>query len=73
MVDRLIDRHAGRIANTAGDSVLAKFGSAPEAVACALAIQQANNDVNANIPDDRRMLLRIGVHLDEVMAQGGDL
>jgi adenylate cyclase len=73
MVDQLIDQHKGRIVNTAGDSVLAEFASAPEGVACALAIQQANADVNANLPNDRRMLLRIGVHLGEVMVQGGDL
>ena len=40
VIDRLISRHEGRIFNTAGDSVLAEFNSAVEAVRCAIAIQE---------------------------------
>ena len=40
-MDHLIAEHAGRIANTAGDSVLAEFPSAVDAVQCAIAVQEA--------------------------------
>jgi adenylate cyclase len=41
ILDRLIGEHRGRIANTAGDSVLAEFGSAVDAVQCAVEAQAA--------------------------------
>ncbi|MET0527875.1 MAG: adenylate/guanylate cyclase domain-containing protein, partial [Microvirga sp.] len=41
IMDRLIDEHGGRIANTAGDSVLAEFPSAVNAARCAVQVQQA--------------------------------
>ncbi len=69
----LIERHRGRIANTAGDGVLAEFPSVVEAVRCAVEIQQELGARNAGLPDDRRMALRIGLNLGDVMVEGGDL
>src|ERR1700756_1900762 len=54
ILDRLIAEHRGRIANTAGDSVLAEFGSAVEAVQCALEAQTALAETNASLAADRR-------------------
>ncbi len=68
-----IAAHRGRIANTAGDAVLAEFPSVADGVACALAIQEAVGEENAALPSDRRMLFRIGVHLGDVMVRDGDL
>src|SRR4051812_28436804 len=61
IMDRLIGEHRGRIANTAGDSVLAEFPSVVEAVKCAVEVQKAIAEANGGVPDDRRMSFRIGV------------
>ena len=46
IMDRLIGEHRGRIANTAGDSVLAEFPSVVDAVQCAVQVQQALAEAN---------------------------
>ena len=68
---RLIERHRGRIANTAGDGLLADFPSVVEAVQCALEVQ--TELAAGNRERDRAMRFRIGVHLGDVMVDGGDL
>src|SRR6201987_2274939 len=71
--DRLIGDHGGRIANTAGDSVLAEFGSVVDAVQCAVDVQAALAEANSGIAADRRISFRIGIHVGDVMVRGGDL
>ena len=73
ILDRFIGDHGGRIANTAGDSVLAEFGSAVDAVQCAVEAQTALAEANATLPPDRRISFRIGVHIGDVMFRAGDL
>src|SRR5215831_7834627 len=73
ILDRIIGEHRGRIANTAGDSVLAEFGSAVDAVKCAVDAQAALAEVNSSLPPDRRINFRIGVHIGDVMVRAGDL
>ena len=73
IMDRLIGQHRGRIANTAGDSVLAEFPSVVDAVQCAVEVQQALAEANEGAPEDRRMSFRIGVHMGDVMIRGADL
>jgi adenylate cyclase len=73
ILDRLIGDHGGRIANTAGDSVLAEFGSAVDAVQCAVEAQTALAEANAGLAPDRRISFRIGVHIGDVMFRAGDL
>jgi TolB-like protein/class 3 adenylate cyclase len=73
ILDGMIAAYRGRIANTAGDSVLAEFGSAVDAVRCAVEAQVALADANAGSAPDRHINFRIGVHVGDVMAQGGDL
>src|ERR1700748_2932488 len=58
---RFIGEHSGRIANTAGDSVLAEFLSAVDAVQCAVDAQTALAEVNASLPADKRINFRIGI------------
>src|SRR6516225_9702486 len=72
-LDRIIGEHRGRIANTAGDSVLAEFGSAVDAVQCAVEAQTALAEANFSLPPDRRILFRIGIHIGDVMIRAGDL
>jgi adenylate cyclase len=73
ILDRFIGEHGGRIANTAGDSVLAEFGSAVDAVQCAVDAQAALTEANASLAPDRRISFRIGVHIGDVMFRAGDL
>ncbi len=73
ILDGLIASRRGRIANTAGDSVLAEFGSAVDAVQCAVEAQAALSEANAGLPPDRHINFRIGVHVGDVMIKGGDL
>jgi class 3 adenylate cyclase len=73
VIDELIRQHGGRIANTAGDSILAEFPSVVAAVQCGVEIQQALAARNAQIPEDRKMLLRIGINVGDVMVKDEDI
>ena len=73
IMDRLIQEHGGRIANTAGDSVLAEFPSAVDAVQCAVAVQEKLAEGRTGEPEDRRLQFRIGVHVGDVVVRGEDL
>lgn len=73
ILDRFIGEHRGRIANTAGDSVLAEFGSAVDAVQCAVDAQAALAEANSSLSPDRHVNFRIGVHIGDVMVRAGDL
>jgi class 3 adenylate cyclase len=73
VIDGIIEFHEGRIINTAGDSVIAEFGSPVEAVRCAVEIQDALKTRNDSLPEAQRLLFRIGVNLGDVMEKGSDL
>jgi len=73
IVDGLIAAHRGRIFNTAGDSVVADFASAVDAVQCAVAVQAAITTENAGGAVNEPMQLRIGVHVGDVMVDGENL
>jgi adenylate cyclase len=73
IMDGLIVEHGGRIVNTAGDSVLAEFPSAVDAVQCAVDAQERLAQANESQPADRLLEFRIGVHAGDVMVRGGDL
>jgi len=72
-ISDLVSEHAGRIFGGAGDSVIAEFGSAVQAVRAAVAIQRALDRHNADLPNDRRMEFRIGVNLGDVIVNGENL
>ena len=72
-VDPLIASRGGRIVGTAGDSLLADFSSVVDALNCAVEIQLAARAINDPIPPDRRLELRIGVNLGDVIVDGGDI
>ena len=73
ILDPLISAHRGRIFNTAGDSVVADFASAVDAVECAVAVQDAIEKENENRPFGEQMRFRIGVHLGDVLVDGSNL
>src|ERR1700722_18053049 len=73
VTDGLISRHEGRICGTAGDSILAAFGSALAAVQCAVDIQNELARSNNDLEKDRRMQFRIGINVGDVMLKDGDI
>ncbi|AHG46213.1 adenylate cyclase [Rhizobium leguminosarum bv. trifolii CB782] len=74
LMDPIIVRFNGRIANTAGDSVIAVFESPVEAVEAAIAIQEAHKAYNAGVPERERLRYRIGVNIGDVTIQpNGDV
>ncbi len=70
VTDALIQHLRGRIVGTAGDSILAEFASAVEALQCAVDIQQALKIKNAELPPEKRMEFRIGINVGDVIAEG---
>lgn len=74
LIDPLLEQYGGRVANTAGDSLLIEFPSAIEAVRSAIAIQDGIALVNADIPAGTRIEYRIGINVGDVIGQeNGDL
>jgi TolB-like protein/class 3 adenylate cyclase len=72
-ISELVDEHAGRIFGSAGDSFIAEFTSAVQAVRAAVAIQRALDRHNADLPKDRRMDFRIGINVGDVIADKDNL
>ncbi len=72
VVEPLVARHEGRIFKRIGDGMLVEFGSAVSAVECAAEVQKAMAAVNDD-PEGRSIVLRVGVHLGDVMVDGSDL
>ena len=70
--DALILEHGGRIANTAGDSVVSEFSSVSNAVTCAVKIQEKLIELGAGHAEER-LIYRMGIHLGEVIAKGQDI
>ena len=73
IIDELITLHRGRIFNTAGDSVVADFASAVDAMQCAVAVQAAMTMENTGGGADEPMQFRIGVHVGDVIVDGDNL
>jgi len=69
----LIEQHQGRIVKVMGDGVLVEFASAVNAVDCAVELQKRMSAAAAGEPEERRILLRVGVNLGDVIVEGGDL
>ena len=73
VLEPLVAQHQGRIFKFTGDGVLVEFGSAVNAVQCAIELQHGMAAANADWPEARHMVLRIGVNLGDVMVDGDDL
>jgi adenylate cyclase len=65
--------HRGRIVKRTGDGVLIEFASAVDAVRCSVEIQLGMVDRNASVPQDKRIELRIGIHIGDVIIEDGDI
>ncbi len=73
IIDGLIATFSGRIVGTAGDSVLAEFGSSVDSVRCAVEIQAALATRNSSLAEADRLLFRIGINLGDVIVEGDDI
>jgi adenylate cyclase len=65
----LIKQHRGRVVDSPGDNLLAEFTSVVDAVQCAVAVQNELKTRNAELPEERRMELRIGINLGDVIEE----
>jgi adenylate cyclase len=72
LIDPLIAKHHGRVIKTTGDGLLIEFASAVNAVRCAVEVQQAMPERNTGVLTDRKIELRIGINLGDVVADGDD-
>ena len=73
LIDPKIVEHQGRIVSTAGDGLLAEFPSVVDAMRCATEVQRGMLDRDADIDPERRIQLRIGINLGDVVAEDGDI
>ena len=73
LIRPILRRHTGREVKTIGDGFLVEFPNALEAVRCAYDIQRAAREFNFSLPEDRRVRLRIGVHVGDVVKSEKDL
>jgi adenylate cyclase len=73
VLEPLVAQHQGRVFKVTGDGVLVEFTSAVNAVQCAVDLQQSMAAANDGQPEERHIVLRIGVNLGDVMVEGSDL
>ena len=73
IIDPKIAEHHGRIAKLMGDGVLVEFASVVDAVQCATDIQRAMADRNADVAEERRIELRIGINVGDIIVDGDDI
>ena len=73
IVQPLVARHQGRVFKVTGDGIMVEFASAVNAVQCAIDLQQAMAEAARQQPEDRRIVLRIGINLGDVVVERGDL
>src|ERR1700683_910159 len=74
LIDPAIAAHHGRVVKRTGDGVIVEFRSVVDAVRCAIEVQNAMVERNAGVPEDRRIVFRIGIHLGDVVEEvDGDL
>ena len=71
--DPKVKEHRGRIVKTTGDGLLVEFASVVDAVRCAVEVQRAMAERNADVPPDRRIELRMGINLGDIIRDGRDI
>jgi adenylate cyclase len=68
LIDPTIAVHHGRVVKRTGDGSIVEFRSVVDAVGCAIEVQNAMIERNAGVPEDRRIVFRIGIHLGDVVS-----
>jgi TolB-like protein/class 3 adenylate cyclase/Flp pilus assembly protein TadD len=72
-IDPAIAGYGGRIVKTTGDGLLAEFPSVVDAVACAVTVQRKRLARNAGIAEDKRIVLRVGINIGDIIIDGNDI
>src|ERR1700745_3524842 len=73
LIDPRIAEHHGRIVKTTGDGLLLEFASVVDAVRCAIAMQTPMAERAGDVPEDRRLLFRIGINVGDIIIDGDDI
>src|SRR6516165_10059901 len=73
LVDPKIAENRGRIVKTTGDGLLVEFASVVDALRCAVEVQRGMAERNADVPQDKRIEFRVGIHQGDVIIEEGDI
>src|SRR6516164_8949363 len=73
LIDPKIAGHRGRIVKTTGDGLLVEFASVGDALRCAAEVQAAMAETNAGSPADKRIELRVGINMGDIVVEDGDI
>jgi class 3 adenylate cyclase len=73
LVDPVVAKHHGRLVKTTGDGLLLEFASVVDAIACAVAIQRGMFSRNAGVPEEKRIVFRIGINIGDIIIDEGDI
>ena len=73
LAEPLIAEYQGRLVKTIGDALMVEFKSALAAAQCAVDLQKKLHEHNQSVSDAERLVVRIGVHLGDVVRKDGDL
>src|ERR671924_304583 len=73
LVEPKISEHRGRIVKNTGDGFLAEFASVVDAVRCAAEVQRGMVERNGETPEDKRIALRVGINVGDVIAEPDDI
>src|SRR6516225_6958522 len=73
LVDPKITEHRGRIVKTTGDGMLVEFASVVDALRCAVEVQRGMIERNAEVPQEKRIEFRVGLHEGDIILDGGDI
>jgi adenylate cyclase len=73
LLDPKIAEHRGRIVKTTGDGMLVEFASVVDALRCAVEVQREMAERNAEVPQDKRIEFRVGIHQGDIIIDGSDI
>ena len=69
LITDIVQQYRGRVVDTPGDNILAEFASVVDSVNCSVEIQRKLAEQNEKLPEERKMLFRIGVNLGDVVEE----
>ena len=73
LFDPKVTDHRGRIVKNTGDGALVEFGSVVDALRCAVEIQRGMAEQNTDVPQDKRIEFRIGIHVGDIIIEDNDI
>lgn len=73
LISAAIERHEGRVVHYAGDAVLAEFATVSNALRCATAAQKDLQTYNEDLPEEHKLMFRMGMNLGEVIEDRGEI